>query len=96
MAPEQLEGRQWEWQDDRAASSAPCSLTLKPEQTGFRLGRGGYRLDVATPTETENSKWFTYIITGEMFVPFTESISCKLIFTITTVMSTLHYSWLSH
>jgi hypothetical protein len=45
IAPEQLGGRQqqWEWQDDRAASSAPGSLTLKPEQTGFRLGRGGYR-----------------------------------------------------
>jgi hypothetical protein len=34
IGPEQLAGRQqqWEWQDDRAASSAPCSLTLKPEQ----------------------------------------------------------------
>ena len=42
MAPEQLGGRQWEWQDDRVASSAPCSLILKPEQTGFRLWRGGY------------------------------------------------------
>jgi hypothetical protein len=42
MALEQLEGRQWEWQDDGAASSAPSSLILKPEQTGFRLGRGGY------------------------------------------------------
>jgi hypothetical protein len=45
IGPEQLVGsqqRQWEWQGDRAASSAPCFLTLKPEQTGFRLGRGGY------------------------------------------------------
>ena len=46
MSPEQLVGRQrqWKWQYDRAASSAPmCSLALKPEQTGFRLGRGGYK-----------------------------------------------------
>jgi hypothetical protein len=49
MALEQLGGRQWEWQDDRAASSAPCSLTPKPEQTGFRLGRGGYRRELAGP-----------------------------------------------
>ena len=28
--------------------AAPCSLTLKPEQTGFRLGRGGYRFGVCT------------------------------------------------
>ena len=51
IALEQLVGRQrqWEWQDDRGASSAPCSLTLKPEQTCFRLGRGGYRRELAGP-----------------------------------------------
>ena len=51
--------------------------------------------DVATPNETENSKWLAYITTGVMFVPFTENLSCKFIFTTTTVMASLDYSWLA-
>ena len=44
MAPEQQSGRfqLWAWQNDWAASSTPMQ-TVKPEQTGFRLGRGGYK-----------------------------------------------------